>query len=92
MPKRKEARREFRLSARDDDLLVEAAGLAGVSVSEFIVEHAVADAEALVAQHHIIELDADAHRRFMEALEGPPKSIPALVEAVQRSRHIKTVD
>ncbi len=33
----KDRRREVRISASDDDLLAEAAGLAGVSVSEFLL-------------------------------------------------------
>ncbi|MHB1712481.1 MAG: type II toxin -antitoxin system TacA 1-like antitoxin, partial [Acidimicrobiales bacterium] len=40
-----------------DDLIVEAAGLAGVSVSEFLLDRAVAGAEALVHAHHAIQLD-----------------------------------
>jgi uncharacterized protein (DUF1778 family) len=61
---RKDTRRESRLSQRDDDFLVEAAGLAGVSVSEFIASRALADAEQIVDAHHVIQLDADNYRRF----------------------------
>jgi uncharacterized protein (DUF1778 family) len=89
---KKVARREFRLSSQDDDLIVEAAGLAGVSVTEFVVERAVADAEQLVAAHHTIELRADIYKRFMAALDAPVQHDSPFVNAVRQSRRIKTVE
>lgn len=89
---RKAARREFRLSEQDDELLVEAAGLLGVSISEFIVAHAVADAEAVVRAHHVIELNADAYNQFMAALDAPPAGNVAWADAVRRARPLKSAD
>jgi uncharacterized protein (DUF1778 family) len=88
---RKDARREFRLSRNDDDLLVEAAGLAGVSVSEFVATRALADAETLVHAHHVIELDRESYRKFLDALDAQ-KGNPAFTEAVRRAQPLKTVD
>jgi uncharacterized protein (DUF1778 family) len=89
---RKDTRREFRLSARDDELLVEAAGLLGLSVSEFIVTHAVADAEAIVRDHHLIELSGDSFDRFMAALDAPRAPNPAWANALRKSRSLESVD
>jgi uncharacterized protein (DUF1778 family) len=89
---RKDTRREFRLNQRDDDLLIEAAGLAGVSVSEFITTRALADAEHLVHAHHVIELDAGSYRRFLDALDAPVTSNPRFADAVRRARAFKTLD
>ena len=86
---RKAARREVRLSERDDALLVEAAGLVGTSVSEFVIEHAVSDAEAIVHAHHTIELDEDHHRRFVAALQasGPNARFTEAVRSAHRLKH-----
>ena len=53
----KDHRRELRLSSTDDDLITEAAGLLGLSVSEFLLGRAVADAEAIVDAHRSLRLD-----------------------------------
>ena len=58
----KDKRREVRISADDDDLLAEAAGLTGVSVSEFLLDRAIADAATIVDAHRAIQLAEDDHR------------------------------
>lgn len=65
----KDSRRELRLTAKDDSLLVEAAGLIGMTVSEFLLSKALPDAEAIVDEHHTITLTEDAYARFCEALD-----------------------
>jgi uncharacterized protein (DUF1778 family) len=55
----KDKRREVRISADDDDLLAEAAGLSGVSVSEFLLDRAIADAATIVDAHRAIQLAED---------------------------------
>ena len=42
----KDRRREVRLASSDDELLTEAAGILGVTVSEFLLERALSDAAA----------------------------------------------
>jgi uncharacterized protein (DUF1778 family) len=87
----KDRRRELRLSSREDDVIVEAAGLLGVSVSEFLLDRAVADAEETVAAHRTIELEADAYGRFLAILDGPPAPAKELIEQVRKARPLKHV-
>ncbi len=88
----KERRREVRLSASDDDLIAEAAGLSGVSVSEFVMSRALSDAEAIVRAHRTIELDQASYKRFLEMLDTylePPRE---LLEQVGKARPLKHSD
>jgi uncharacterized protein (DUF1778 family) len=82
-------RREIRLTARDDDLITEAAGLAGLTVTEFLLDKAVADAEALVDAHHAIRLQSEAYDQFLKALDSPPVPIAELVEQIHKSRPLE---
>lgn len=88
----KNQRREVRISDKDDDLLVEAAGIVGVSVSEFILSRALEDAEVTVAAHHEVVLDTDAYDRFLAVLDAPAQAIPALASQARRARRLKHVD
>jgi uncharacterized protein (DUF1778 family) len=88
----KDHRRELRLTSSDDDLITEAAGLLGVSVSEFLLDRAVADAEAIVDAHRTVRLQQDAYDRFLAALDAPAKPLPRLVEQVRKSRALKHAD
>ncbi len=88
----KDKRREVRISADDDDLLAEAAGLAGVSVSEFLLDRAIPDAATVVDAHHAIQLAEDDHERFLNALDGPVRPPKELVAQARRARRLKRVD
>ena len=88
----KDKRREVRISAEDDDLLAEAAGLTGVSVSEFLLDRAIADAATIVDAHRAIQLAEDDHARFLKALDGPVHPPKELVAQARRARRLKRVD
>ena len=89
----KSQRREVRLTTEEDDLIVEAAGLSGVSVSEFVLTRAVNDAERLVNQHHSITFTGStARERFIAALDAPFMPNETLAGQVSRARRYKTVD
>lgn len=88
----KDRRREVRLETKDDDLLVEAAGLAGVSVSEFILDRALSDAEELVEAHHAISLDHEAYIKFLSVLDAPATVNEALVGQAAKARYLKQAD
>ena len=88
----KDRRREVRISASDDDLLAEAASLAGVPVSEFLLERALSDAAALVQAHRTILLSEDKYRAFLKALDSPPRPPKALVAQARRARRLKRAD
>lgn len=88
----KDQRREVRISAGDDDLLAEAAGLAGVSVSEFLLDRALSDAAAMVEAHRTIHLAVGDRERFIKALDGPVRPPKELVAQAHRARRLKRVD
>lgn len=88
----KDHRRELRLSSSDDDLITEAAGLLGMSVSEFLLGRAVADAEAIVDAHRTVRLQHDSYDRFLFALDSPPKPVAKLVAQIRKSRQLKHAD
>jgi uncharacterized protein (DUF1778 family) len=88
----KDKRREVRISADDDDLLTEAAGLSGVSVSEFLLDRAIADAATIVDAHRTIRLAEDDQERFIKALDGPVHPPKELVAQAHRARRLKRVD
>ncbi|HUY63750.1 MAG TPA: DUF1778 domain-containing protein [Acidimicrobiales bacterium] len=88
----KDRRRELRLSSHDDDLIAEAAGLCGVSVSEFLLNRAVADAEVIVATHHTVRLNSAAYEKFLAALDAPAQPVPALVAQIRKAKPLKHVD
>ena len=88
----KDHRRELRLSSSDDDLITEAAGLVGMSVSEFLLSRAVADAEGIVDAHRSVHLEQDCYDRFLGALDAPPEPVAALVDQIRKSRALKHAD
>lgn len=88
----KDRRREVRISAEDDDLLAEAAGLAGVSVSEFLLERALSDAAALVEAHRTIRLSGESYEAFLQALDAPAQPPKQLVAQSRRARRLKRAD
>lgn len=90
MPKTK--RRELRISSSDDDLLVEASGLLGVSVSEFLLSTALPEAERLVNENRTIVLREDAYKRFLANLDAPPKVAQRLAAVARRARVLSHVD
>jgi len=89
--KTKDRRREFRLSAEDEQLITEAAALSGVSFTGFVLDEALARAREIVESHRAITLPADVYERFLEALDAPPERNPALVELAKRAKRFRRV-
>ncbi len=71
---------------------MEAAGLVGLSVSEFLLGRAVADAGAIVDAHRSVRLQRDAYDRFLAALDTPPSPGAELVDQIRKSRALKHAD
>ena len=88
----KDKRREVRISADDDNLLAEAAGLAGVTISEFLLERALTDAAEIVEAHRTIRLADDDLARLMSALDGPVRPPKELIAQARKARRLKRVD
>jgi uncharacterized protein (DUF1778 family) len=87
----KDRRREVRLSAEDEQLISEAAALTGTTFSGFVLDEAIARAREVIDAHRTIRLPDDAYRRFLEALDAPPESNPALAELAKRAKRFRRV-
>jgi len=88
----KDRRREVRISSEDDDLLAEAAGITGVSVSEFLLNRAMSDAVEVVASHRTIVLPEAEYKQFLQALDRPVRPPKVLIEQARKARRLKRVD
>lgn len=85
----KESRLNIRCNLRVRNLLDKAAAYSQVSVSEFVLSHAVASAEQIVHEHEAISLKATDFMAFLDALDVPSKPNDALIRAFER--HAKQV-
>lgn len=77
-------RTEARLLPEQKRRIERAAGLKGMSVSDFIVQHADEAAIRTIEQHTAITLSARDTRTFVEALLNPPEPGAGLKAAVRR--------
>ena len=69
----KESRLNIRCDSRTRRLLDKAASYAHVSVSEFVLSHALASAERAVQAHESITLKPKDFQAFLAALDAPAK-------------------
>lgn len=80
----KESRLNIRCDTRARELLAKAATYAHVSISEFVLSHALASAEKVVQAHESITLQPEDFQAFLEALDAPSQPNPALKKAFER--------
>lgn len=80
----KENRLNIRCDARTRQLLDKAAAYAHVSVSEFVLSHALASAEQVVQEHESITLTPVDFQAFLAALDKPAEPNAALQRAFDR--------
>lgn len=80
----KESRLNIRCDVHARALLDRAANYAHVSVSEFILSHALASAEQVVREHESITLKQEDFIAFLAALDAPAEANPALEKAMKR--------
>ena len=71
------AKLDLRLSPEAKQKLQTAAESAGRTVSEFVLESALVRADETLADRTRFGLDAERWKAFMEALDAPPREIPA---------------
>lgn len=69
---------DLRLTPQAKRTLNIAASAAGRSVSEFVLESALARAEETLPDRRYFGLNAERWEAFMAALDAPPRDIPAL--------------
>jgi uncharacterized protein (DUF1778 family) len=80
----KERRLNIRCDARTRELLDKAATYSHVSVSEFVLSHALAGAERVVRAHEVITLTPEHFKAFLVALDTPATPNAALQRAMKR--------
>ncbi len=80
----KESRLNIRCDNHTRQLLDKAASYAHVSISEFVLSHALASAERVVQQHESITLKPKDFEAFLAALDAPVKPSAALKRAFKR--------
>jgi len=77
----KENRLNIRCDSHTRQLLDKAASYARVSISEFVLSHAVASAQQVVQEHESTTLKPKDFEAFMAALDAPAKPNAALKRA-----------
>jgi len=80
----KDTRLHIRCDQEVRRLLDKAAAYAQMSVSEFVLRHAVEQAQSVVQAHEAIALAPDDFAAFLDALDPPTHANPALQRAFQR--------
>jgi uncharacterized protein (DUF1778 family) len=85
----KDSRLNIRCDAHARELLDRAAAYARVSVSEFVLKHALETAEAIVERHESITLNPDDFKAFLVAVDAPSKPNAALKRALKR--HVEKI-
>lgn len=69
---------DLRLTGAAKRILQSAARANSRSLSEFVLESALARAAEMLPDRQHFGLDADQWARFQEALDAPPRPLPAL--------------
>ncbi|MCR4303005.1 MAG: DUF1778 domain-containing protein [Gallionella sp.] len=80
----KENRLNIRCDSHTRQILDKAASYAHVSISEFILSHALASAERVVNEHESITLKPKDFEAFLAALDQPVQPNAALKRALKR--------
>ena len=75
---------DLRLSPAAKRLLQDAAAATSRSVSEFVLESAMARAESALPDRQRFGLDVEAWTTFQAALDAPPRALPRLARLLER--------
>jgi uncharacterized protein (DUF1778 family) len=77
-PARKATKVQLRLQSAQKAVLARAAAVKRTSLSNFMLEHAYAAAQQILAEQTDIVMSAKQWEAFCKALDAPPRDIPAL--------------
>jgi uncharacterized protein (DUF1778 family) len=75
---KKPTRLNIRVSEHEKDVITKAAARLNTTVSNFVLERAYAEAQAVLADQNQFRLSDKRWREFCKALDAPPKDVPAL--------------
>jgi uncharacterized protein (DUF1778 family) len=68
----------IRIDPADKELLSRAAALAGVPVTQFVLQHAMQAAHKIIAETNTVKVANEAFDRFLERLQNPDPDNPGL--------------
>ena len=88
----KDERLQVRVDPSEKRLIERAAEAAHVSVSAFVLQSAAERATAVLAERHLIELDAASATAFDQALNQPAQVNGRLAAAMARPRQFSWID
>ena len=74
----KAKRLNIRVSEHENDVIARAATKMSTTVSNFVLQKAYSEAQAILADQSQFRLPDKKWRDFCKALDAPPKNIPAL--------------
>ena len=74
----KESRLNIRASRHQKEVIAQAARLVNTTVSTFVLHYAYEGARSVLAERSRFRLPASQWKAFCEALDAPPKDLPAL--------------
>ena len=78
--KTRDERLNIRVTRERKALIAKAAEIEQKNISDFVLENAVSAAEAVVADNANLRLSDKQWKKFITALDAPPKNIPSLRE------------
>lgn len=78
MAERRTEKLDVRVSRSAKEKLQAAASASRRSMSEFVVESALASAEEMLAERRVFGLNAEAWKAFQSALDAPVRPLPRL--------------
>jgi uncharacterized protein (DUF1778 family) len=81
---RRIARLDARVSEKEKDLIETAAGLRGVSVTDFLRTSVTDAAHRIIHENEVLVLAERSRKIFVEALLNPPKANAAALAAAKR--------
>jgi uncharacterized protein (DUF1778 family) len=82
MRRNRTERREMRLTAQATRALQSAAEATHKTLSDFVLESALARADSVPAERQVFRVDAERWSTFLAALDAPPKPRPRLARLV----------
>lgn len=77
-PTLRDANINIRARRRQRELIDQAAALLGKTRSDFVLETACREAEAVLLEQRVFALDAEAFEQFQALLDSPPSESPKL--------------
>lgn len=83
-PGQKASRFSIRASATQKKVIAEAARIKDTTISDFVLEQSLTAAQQVIADQVQFRLPKKQWKEFCEALDAPPKTIPALRKLLTR--------